>query len=423
MGFYDHNPGAYARDYSNGYRIGTGVAGFTGLGSAVSIAVLLSYIARYTFSSRNVSPMARGIRAFSHSALGVYLYSLLISDMVQGLGFAVSLKWASEGGIHRSTACIAQGVLLQVGNLGGALWSIALAYHTFSLLFLVKRPSIWATRIVLAAGWAIIIVIPIVGPYTIQNVDKSGHFYGVLGPWCWIGPGYQREWYLFLYAWVCLALVNSFAMYGLVYLHLSGHLSLKNGKLDWKIPSVNGGLNCLSSNAAHDTTSGSHPSGPGSSAGGYTPHATDPNRVSKHLRRIARRLMLYPLAYSTVTIPIVILRIGSTSGWKAPVPYPIFCGAIYACEGMANVLLFIATRRSLIQQAEAEAVRPRVHISISQAVVREDAWGAQPIHLHELSKANRPEELDGISDKVDLERDGSVKRESRTPDAERKWEP
>ncbi|KAG8721363.1 hypothetical protein FRC08_013726 [Ceratobasidium sp. 394] len=346
MVFYDRNPGANARVYSRGYRIGTGVAGFMGLGSAVSVLVLFSYIARYTFFSRDSSPMARGMRAFSRSALGAYLYSLLLSDMTQGLGFAVSLKWASDGGIHRSTACTAQSVLLQIGNLGGALWSIALACHTFSLLFLVRRPSIWTTRIVLAAGWTVIIVLSIVGPYTIQNVDKSGHFYGVLGPWCWIGPGYQREWYLFLYAWVCLALVNSFTMYGLVYLRLSGLLSSENGTPTWKTL-THSGLNCLSSHAAHDTSVPSHPSGPGSS-GGQAPHIADPRRVTKHLRRIARRLMLYPLAYSTVTIPIVILRIGSTSGWKAPVPYPIVCGVRTPLHFQAQKLIEVFSRPSML---------------------------------------------------------------------------
>ncbi|KAG9081708.1 hypothetical protein FRC06_005431 [Ceratobasidium sp. 370] len=214
MGFYDHNPSAYAREYSAGYRVGAGLSGLTGLSSAVSSFLLLSYITRYTFFNRNPSPIARGIRAFSHSALGAYLYSLLLSDMVQGVGFSISLKWASDGAIRHSVACTAQGGIFQVGDLGGALWSIAIAYHTFSLLFLLKKPSILTTRVILGTGWTVILVLPIVGPHVIQNVDRSGHFYGVLGAWCWIGPGYQLEWFLFLYIWVFLAIVSSIVMYG-----------------------------------------------------------------------------------------------------------------------------------------------------------------------------------------------------------------
>ncbi|KAG9081709.1 hypothetical protein FRC06_005432 [Ceratobasidium sp. 370] len=112
-------------------------------------------------------------------------------------------------------------------------------------------------------------------------------------------------------------------------------------------------------------------------------------------------------AYSIVTIPIVILRLGVTAGWNPPSAYSIFAGAAFSCSGLANVLLFIATRHSFIQQAAA--VRPRVHVSTYQVTVLEDSRCAQTTHLHELSSITRPEEQDGISEKVDLEGDGSFK--------------
>ncbi|KAG8746170.1 hypothetical protein FRC10_006036 [Ceratobasidium sp. 414] len=160
--------------------------------------------------------MARGIRAFSHSALGAYLYSLLLCDLVQGAAFSINFKWASDGGIRHSAACTAEGAISQVGDLGAAIWfvahlranrpylpfavrSLAIAHHTFSLLFLLKKPSIWTTRTILGLGWTFILVLPIVGAHAIQNVDKSGYFFGLVGAWCWIGPGYQLEWFLYLY--------------------------------------------------------------------------------------------------------------------------------------------------------------------------------------------------------------------------------
>ncbi|KAG8687694.1 hypothetical protein FRC08_011848, partial [Ceratobasidium sp. 394] len=231
--------------------------------------------------------------------------------------------------------------------------------------------------------------------------------------WCWIGPGYQLEWFLYLYAWVFLSLVNSIVMYGLVSLRLSGRLSFESGKLAWRVSRQNRGLNCFTSSwAAHDNSL-SFPSEPDSSGG-----HTDPiNGVSKHLKGIAMRLMLYPLAYSIVTIPIVILRIGTTAGWDPPRAYPLFAGVTFSCSGLANVVLFITTRRSFIQQAAA--IQPRVHVSTQQLTVLEDSQGVQTVHLHELAgTSTRPEDQDCISETADLERDGSFKTKQRMSDLE-----
>lgn len=53
--------------------------------------------------------MVQAIRSFTHSALGVFLCSLLLSDMIQGAAFAINFKWATDGDIYHSLACTAQG--------------------------------------------------------------------------------------------------------------------------------------------------------------------------------------------------------------------------------------------------------------------------------------------------------------------------
>ncbi|KAG8678654.1 hypothetical protein FRC08_017611 [Ceratobasidium sp. 394] len=121
-------------------------------------------------------------------------------------------------------------------------------------------------------------------------------------------------------------------------------------------------------------------------------------------------------AYSIVIIPIVILRIGLTAGWKPPPAYPIFAAVAFSCSGLANVLLFIATRHSFIQQA-AE-VRPRVQVTTQRVTVLEDAQGVQTFHLHEISDTAQPEGQDDASEKSDLERDGSFQLKRKAPAAE-----
>ncbi|KAG9124368.1 hypothetical protein FRC07_011866 [Ceratobasidium sp. 392] len=132
MAYYDEEP-AYLSAYQViGNRVGLGLIGLAGLFSAVSTFALLIYISRYAFFSRDDSaPLVRGLRSFSRSALGAFLYSLLISDFIQGAAFAINFKWGIDGGLHHSAACTAQGVVSQIGDLGGALWSLAIAYYTF----------------------------------------------------------------------------------------------------------------------------------------------------------------------------------------------------------------------------------------------------------------------------------------------------
>jgi hypothetical protein len=77
-------------------------------------------------------------------------------------------------------------------------------HEWFSLLFLLKKPSVWLTCSILGVGWTLIFVLPILGPYLIQNVEKRGHFYGISGAWCWIGDGYQVERFIYVYVSFCM---------------------------------------------------------------------------------------------------------------------------------------------------------------------------------------------------------------------------
>ncbi|KAG9097369.1 hypothetical protein FS749_006465 [Ceratobasidium sp. UAMH 11750] len=100
-----------------------------------------------------------------------------------------------------------------------------------------------------------------------------------------------------------------------------------------------------------------------------------------------------------VILPLVILRVGLTFGWKPPPAYQFFAGVAFASSGLVNVLLFIVTRRSFIKQVAA--TRPQVHVSTLQIAVSEDAQGTQEIHLREWSTAPQSREQDDISEKED----------------------
>ncbi|CAE6434547.1 unnamed protein product [Rhizoctonia solani] len=395
MSYYDGRERSSLRDYSTpGHRAGLALIGAAGLSSAISTFLLLSYIAWYSvFSKSQERPIVRGIRSFTRSALGAFFICLLLCDFVQGVAFALNFKWAAKGRMYLSRTCTAQGAVSQVGDAGAAIWSLVIAGYTFSLLFLFKKPPVWFTWAILGAGWIVIILLPIAGPYFIQDVDKAGYFYGLSGAWCWLGDGYQLERFLYLYMWIFISLGSSLVLYGLVYLRFSGRVTFEGGKIAWKNPEKKGwGLGCISASAFRDSSFNlSGQSGSGSN-GMRLADSGEINGVGKHLKTIARRLMLYPLVYSLVTIPVAVCRLGVMAGWEPPFWLFVFAGITFSSSGLTNVLLFIATRHSFIQKVAT--VRPRVHVTTHQVTVLEDARGAQTIHLHDLSTTTRPDDPD-----------------------------
>ncbi|KAG8712590.1 hypothetical protein FRC11_014757 [Ceratobasidium sp. 423] len=87
-------------------------------------------------------------------------------------------------------------------------------------------------------------------------------------------------------------------MYGLVYLRFSGRVTFEGGKIAWRNPKKGWGLGCISSSGfqpSFNMTGSGSGSGSGSN-GTRQPDVAEVNGVGKHLKTVARRLMLYPLA-------------------------------------------------------------------------------------------------------------------------------
>ncbi|CAE6403320.1 unnamed protein product [Rhizoctonia solani] len=372
MAFDDEIEYTYEQDYrTTGNRIGLAFIGATGMFSAVSAMILLGYIIWHSFlNKRRELPMVQGIRSFTHSAFGVFLISLLLSDLVQGVAFSINFKWAADGNMHPSVACTAQGAVSQVGDLGSAIWSLAIAYYTFSLLFLFKKPPIWITWSIVILGWSTIIILPIIGPYGIENVKTRGHFYAISD----------------------------------VDFLISGYLT----RVIW--PGVFTFLwspGCRKRETC--TTSTSTPTR--QSAVPRPAETSQTNGIGKHLKAISKRLMLYPLVYSIVTIPVAVCRIGTLAGWKPPFGLYIFAGITFSSSGITNVMLFIATRHSLLRKAVS--IQPRIRVTTHQVTVLEDAHGIQAIRLNNLTIASPTDDLG--SEKVTSEDGASVVSAKYTP--------
>ncbi|KAF8490905.1 hypothetical protein JB92DRAFT_3007583 [Gautieria morchelliformis] len=381
----------YWQNFSNtGHRIGLGFIASAGLVSAISTLSLLSYIGWNVFApSEKLKPFSRGLRTFTLSSLGWYLLSLLLCDFFQGVAFALNFRWAQKGMMEQGKICVLQGVVSQIGDLGAAIWSMAIAFHTFWLLFLIKQPHRWTLPIVLVTGWSIVIFLPILGP-TIIETPKRGPFYSLSGAWCWIGNGYGAERVIYLYGWVFAALSSSFIIYTLIYLRFSGFIAFDDaGKMQLRThrPSGESALSYPILSPTEISSSSSESREPEGfprhkvtrsnyAASEHHGHTGEPGSESflpsanTQLKRVARRIMWYPVLYAVVVIPVAVCRMGALAGWMPPFELLVFAGICFASSGLSNVILFLTTRKSFITQS-GKVPLAGVRVTTQQVTIRD----------------------------------------------------
>ncbi|GJJ06064.1 hypothetical protein Clacol_000252 [Clathrus columnatus] len=381
---------------STGERAGLALIGLSGLLSALSTSFLLAYIAWNAYLTKDrSSPLHRGLRSFVQSSLGCYLLSLLLCDFLQGTAFAMNFKWSAEGAMRVSTVCTVQGAVSEVGDLGAAIWSLAISFHTFSLLFLVHKPNRLIAPIVLFLGWTMLVLLPILGPTVIQT-KKKGSFYGLSGAWCWLSVPYGTERLLYLYIWVFTALGSSVIIYTLIYLRFANIITINdNGKFQFQwqpratLQATNIGGTMLHSTRrlsrrtsfgmpgcfdwGLDTRDGTTSSTTGNSSDPTAMNTMAVTPVSKHLKQVARRLMWYPILYAIVVLPVSICRMGVLAGWTPPFGLFLFAGICFAGSGVTNSILFIVTRHSFLKKVAQTATR--IHVTTQRITVREDGTG------------------------------------------------
>ncbi|KAF8483197.1 hypothetical protein JB92DRAFT_3032406 [Gautieria morchelliformis] len=328
---------------SVGHRVGLGLIASAGLVSALSTFAFLSYIGWNAYSAGDKSkPFSRSLRTFTLSSLGWYLISLVVR-----VAFGLNFHWAAKGMMDDGIICMIQGVVSQIGDLGAAIWSTAIVFHTFWLLFLIKQPHRWSMLGVLVAGWSMLIVAPILGPTVIQT-PAGGSFYGLSGAWCWIGTGYSAERLIFLYGWVFAALGSSFIIYTLISLRFSGFITYDDtGKVRFHFrrpPPLYLSASQVSS-PTRQRPAYEKPRETGRLhranlvTGESRPASTYLGSIRESiLKRVARRIMWYPVLYAVVVIPVSVCRMG------------VFAGICFGSSGLSNTILFLTTRKNFITQ-------------------------------------------------------------------------
>lgn len=258
---------------------------------------------------------------FIRTHVAAYFISLLLCDMVQGIGSIINISWIQHMGVTFGPLCVAQGAIKQAGNVGTALWSFVIALHTFCLLFLGMRIKDWVCYATLVFVWLFLGFILALGPGIIASAEK-GPFYGISGVWCWMTPAYPTERFTLEYLFMFASAGVSFFLYSLVFLRLRGNVTVNGWSV--RFHSRDQGFKFAS------VTSG----------GAYS----DPSQ-SKKVTTVARKMLWYPVVYTILVLPIAAARFSAFAGKTVPFAVTILSGTIFMLSGFVNTLLFTTTRR------------------------------------------------------------------------------
>lgn len=271
--------------------------------SLIAAVGLLFAIAISAFNTR----MVKDPNMFVRTHVVYYFVSLLLSDILQAIGSIMNTTWITKQAVIYGSLCTAQGVIKQTADIGIALWSLVIAIGTFLVLFLRiphKRYTKWIT---LVANWSLLGAIVIAGPTTASV--KHGPFYGISGDWCWISLNYGAQRIALNYMVMFISAMLAFTLNLLAFLKMRGIVRAQ-------APSTS-------------VASASR------------------ERNEKYEHKLARQMLLYPLAYTILILPIACCRFSAWTGHEVPFAVTIFSDFIYLLSGLVHVVLFASTRRVL----------------------------------------------------------------------------
>ncbi|KAJ7268492.1 hypothetical protein C8J57DRAFT_1325285 [Mycena rebaudengoi] len=283
--------------------------------SCLSLIAVLGLLTAITLSAINTRSLPRQ-QLFLRSHAAAYLISLLICDAIQSVASIMNAKWIINMAVETSSFCVAQGAMKQVSDVGLSFWTFVIALHTFCLVFLGMTPRPYVVWVTLVTGWSGIGILAMSGP-TFLDTAHRGPFYGISGFWCWITPSYVIERATLDYMFMFMAGTGSFVLYTLVFLRLRGNIVASGRKVTFRKTSSNNGSQGIG------------------------------KQVDSRTMSVAKKMLLYPVAYTIVILPIAAARFSDWAGNDVPFEVTMFSDVVFLLSGVVNVTLFTCTRRLL----------------------------------------------------------------------------
>lgn len=255
---------------------------------------------------------ARTTAALHRSQFVILFLNLVFADLCQAIAFVISWYWLATDAILAPTAaCTAQGFLINFGDVASAFFVLFIAIHTFFTAARRIRVSYTIFYLAISFAWLLAFLLTIIG----FAVHKDRYFVRVAG-WCWIGHDFEPERLGLHYFWVF------FSEFGLliVYLVIFFQLRLQTSQLYSEQRRASSEL------ANKDTVNA--------------------------VKRVTKLMMLYPLCYVLLTLPISVCRMWSMAhdGQSVNETTQIVVGALLASCGWVDCCLYSLTRKRLMRE-------------------------------------------------------------------------
>ncbi|KAH9979159.1 hypothetical protein BJV74DRAFT_131271 [Russula compacta] len=237
----------------------------------------------------------------------IYMFSLFLFDFVQAIGGILDVRWAHNGTVTTGPYCTAQGIIQQTGELGSALITFILATHTFvTVMWRVGLRARGFACCLVGLVWIFVALWVGIGAGIHKNYETPTPY------WCWIGPQYTGERIGGEYAWLWVALFTSVILYVPLYFWAKGRLSVDEEK--W-----------------------------------YKFRTSRPDRGGEYAqRRAALGMLLYPIVYSFVILPVSISRWLEFSNKSSSSAATFFGVSMHNLSGAINVLLTLVFKPQLL---------------------------------------------------------------------------
>ena len=259
--------------------------------SLISVTALLGFITHRLISWRKHYREYVGYNQYV-----ILIYNLLLADLQQSIAFSISFHWLRLDGILAPTApCFIQAWFLNIGDVASGFFVLAIAIHTWlGVIKGYKLPYMWFVVSILGI-WFTALILTVIGPAIYRD-----RFFTRAGGWCWISTEFQNERLWLHYLWIFIVEFGTIAIYGHVFFHLRGRIrSIIN------------------------------------------------NDTSK-LTRATKFMVMYPMVYVILTLPIAVGRMVAMTGRTLPDAFLIVAGALLTSCGWIDALLYTLTRRVLV---------------------------------------------------------------------------
>ncbi|CUA74225.1 Cyclic AMP receptor 1 [Rhizoctonia solani] len=296
---------------STGEAIGLNYGGLSGLASLVAIIALFIIIARQYH--KNMMNTSLAPWRLLRSNLDGFLLNLLVADIVMSIGGIMDLHWVASRQVHCGAYCTFQGFSQFVGETAVAMFTLSIALHTFTSIWLGRRlsyrPSLWITYSICV--WIYVLLFALIA-WAIHS--REGHEKSFFAPtpfWCWINVEYKAAKYG-EYLWLWTAGVGNLVIYSVLALLFCG---------------------CFGNQEQGDS------------------------RERRQLRCEGWLQLLNPLGYTVLVLPISIARWMYISKPSTPLTDPkasslaaatLVFHATFRLSGLINALLVLFTRSGLL---------------------------------------------------------------------------